>query len=76
MFYHSIVDETDPKQFAETMWPMAVHLRPSQALRLWQQVALSEVRADVPDLTMRQVAILMTIYLDPPPHTVGTGQVI
>ena len=49
---------------------MAVHLRPSQALRLWQQVNLSEVRDDAPDLSTRQMAILLTIYLDPPPHTV------
>lgn len=49
---------------------MAVHLRPSQALRLWQQVNLSEVCDDAPDLTVRQMAILLTIYLDPPPHTV------
>lgn len=49
---------------------MPVHLRPSQALRLWQQVALSEVLGKRPDLTMRQAAILLTIYLDPPPHTV------
>lgn len=49
---------------------MSIVLRPSQALRLWQQVALSEVRDDAPDLTMRQAAILLTIYLDPPPHTV------
>jgi DNA-binding MarR family transcriptional regulator len=45
-------------------------LRPLQALRLWQQVTLSEVRDDAPDLTVRQMAILLTIYLDPPPHTV------
>lgn len=49
---------------------MAILLRPSQALRLWQQVTLSEVRDDAPDLTVRQAAILLTIYLDPPPHTV------
>lgn len=49
---------------------MAVILRPSQALRLWQTVALSEVRDDAPDLTSRQMAILLTIYLDPPPHTI------
>ena len=49
---------------------MPVQLRPSQALRLWQQVNLSEVRDKRPDLTMRQAAILFTIYLDPPPHTV------
>ena len=49
---------------------MVVVLRPTQALRLWQQVSLSQVRAGTPDLTMRQWAILLTIYLDPPPHTV------
>lgn len=45
-------------------------MRPSQALRLWQQVLLEEVRDDAPDLTARQMAILLTIYLDPPPHTI------
>lgn len=45
-------------------------MRPSQALRLWQQVGLTEVRDAAPDLTVRQMAILLTIYLDPPPHTV------
>lgn len=49
---------------------MAVHLRPIQALRLWQSVATEEVRASMPDLSMRQAAILLKIYLDPPPHTV------
>ncbi len=49
---------------------MAIVMRPIQALRLWQQVTLSQVRGDAPDLTMRQAAILLTIYLDPPPHTV------
>jgi DNA-binding MarR family transcriptional regulator len=49
---------------------MPVQLRPSQALRLWQQVNLSEVRDKRPDLTMRQAAILLSVYLEPPPHTV------
>ncbi|TKT74964.1 MarR family winged helix-turn-helix transcriptional regulator [Aquamicrobium sp. LC103] len=49
---------------------MGIVMRPSQSLRLWQQVMLGEVQADSPDLTMRQMAILLTIYLDPPPHTV------
>ncbi|EKF19478.1 MarR family transcriptional regulator [Nitratireductor pacificus] len=49
---------------------MAIQLRPSQALRLWQQTSLAEVRGQRPDLTERQMAILLTIYLDPPPHTV------
>ncbi|MBX3597789.1 MAG: MarR family transcriptional regulator [Rhizobiaceae bacterium] len=49
---------------------MAIVLRPTQALRLWQQVALSEVLSDGPDLSTRQIAILLCIYLDQPPHTV------
>ena len=49
---------------------MATELRPSQALRLWQTVSLSEVRDDAPDLTLRQMAILLQVYLEPPPHTI------
>ena len=60
--------ETDAKRVHGSA--MAIPLRPSQALRLWQLVALSEVRDSAPDLTLRQAAILLTIYLDPPPHTV------
>ena len=40
---------------------MAITMRPIQALRLWQQVALHAVQDDAPDLTMRQMAILFTI---------------
>lgn len=49
---------------------MGIALRPGPALRLWQQVMLSQVHDDGPDLSMRQMAILLTIYLDPPPHTI------
>ena len=49
---------------------MSIIMRPVQALRLWQQVDLSEVTAGTPDLTVRQMAMLLTIYLDAPPHTV------
>lgn len=49
---------------------MSIALRPGQALRLWQQVTLSEVRDDASDLTMRQMAVLLTVYLEPPPHTI------
>ena len=49
---------------------MMLTMRPSQALRLWHKSLLAQVRDDDPDLTTRQLAILLTIYLDPPPHTV------
>nr|WP_222858600.1 MarR family winged helix-turn-helix transcriptional regulator [Rhizobium mesosinicum] len=42
----------------------------SQALGLWHGVALDQVRHDNRDLTLRQMAILLHIYLVPPPHTV------
>lgn len=49
---------------------MALEIKPSQALRLWHQVNLDLVHDAQPDLSVRQVAILLTIYLDLPPHTV------
>lgn len=49
---------------------MAIELKPLQALTLLKDVSLSEVRKDSPDLSFRQLAILLTIYLEPPPHTV------
>ncbi|RCS25031.1 MarR family transcriptional regulator [Phyllobacterium salinisoli] len=49
---------------------MPIELKPLQALTLLKTVALAEVRDEMPDLTWRQMAILLTIYLEPPPHTV------
>jgi DNA-binding MarR family transcriptional regulator len=49
---------------------MAVNLRPGQALRLWQGVSLALVRSNEPDLSLRQLTVLITIYLEPQPHTV------
>lgn len=49
---------------------MGVSLRPSQALKLWHDVTLGIVRDGTPDLSARQMAILLTVYLEIPPHTV------
>lgn len=49
---------------------MPVELTPTQALGLWHAVSLEQVRVDSRDLTLRQMAILLEIYLVPPPHTV------
>lgn len=45
-------------------------LRPADALKFLQEVSLDQVRDDQPDLTIRQMTILLTIYLETPPHTV------
>ncbi len=39
-------------------------------LLLWRDVMADAVRAENPDLSMRQWAILLTVYLHPGPHTV------
>jgi DNA-binding MarR family transcriptional regulator len=41
-----------------------------RALRLWHDVNLHLVRDDEPDLSARQISILLTVYLEAPPHTV------
>lgn len=41
-----------------------------EALNLWRRVTVSTVRSDAPDLTARQLAVLMTVRLQPAPHTV------
>jgi DNA-binding MarR family transcriptional regulator len=49
---------------------MAVVLRPAQAIKLMHDLSLALVRDGEPDLSARQLAILLTIYLEPPPHHV------
>ncbi len=49
---------------------MNIELNALQALSLLRDIALSEVRDDAPDLTFRQLSILLTIYLEAPPHTI------
>ena len=49
---------------------MPLEIRPSQALKLWRQVHLDLVRDSEADLSARQTAILLTVYLELPPHTV------
>ncbi len=49
---------------------MPIDLRPSQALKLLQDFNYALVTDGEADLSARQLAILLTIYLQPPPHTV------
>jgi DNA-binding MarR family transcriptional regulator len=49
---------------------MAIDIRSSQALRLLHDFSYALVTDGEPDLSARQLAILLTIYLEPPPHTV------
>ncbi len=49
---------------------MGIEIRPAQALRLLHRNALRQSRESDQDLTVRQTALLLTVYLEPPPHTV------
>jgi DNA-binding MarR family transcriptional regulator len=49
---------------------MGIDLKAVQALDLWRGAIVESVRRDSPDLSARQMALLLTVYLTPPPHTV------
>jgi DNA-binding MarR family transcriptional regulator len=59
-----------PPKHSAILFAMPLQMRSSQALQLWRAVTERGVRSDAPDLTQRQLAILMIVYLEPPPHTV------
>lgn len=58
--------------------PSALKRKPAQSdklsrkdsLAFWHRVTLQTVRSDTPDLSARQLAMLMSIYLESGPHTV------
>ena len=48
-----------------------------QALRSWMHTLINYVRSGQPDLTNRQMALMMLVYLTPGPHTVrGLAQML
>jgi DNA-binding MarR family transcriptional regulator len=49
---------------------MSIPLGTAQALKLWHDVNLAQVHGDGKDLSVRQVTILLTIYMEAPPHTI------
>jgi DNA-binding MarR family transcriptional regulator len=48
----------------------ALEIRTPDALELWRVATLESVRRSGPDLSARQMTILLQVYLTPPPHTV------
>lgn len=49
---------------------MAEKLAAIDAMRLWRNALVFALRGDAPDLTSRQMALLLVVYTTPPPHTV------
>jgi DNA-binding MarR family transcriptional regulator len=42
---------------------------PKQALALWHEALRSALTGEAPVLSTRQMAVMLTVYLDAPPHT-------
>jgi DNA-binding MarR family transcriptional regulator len=59
-----------PRHRSDPEDAMAVEIRPAQALKLLHDFSYALVTDRQPDLSPRQLTILLTIYLDPPPHNV------
>ena len=54
-----------------------MQLEPMAALRLWHRAMVTALNRDLPDLTQRQFALLLHVYMGPPPHTVrGLAQTL
>jgi DNA-binding MarR family transcriptional regulator len=49
---------------------MSIEIKPVEALDLWRGAIVESVRREAPDLSARQMALLLSVYLTPPPHTV------
>jgi DNA-binding MarR family transcriptional regulator len=49
---------------------MPLNLSASQSLALWHQVTIRMLQQYGPDLSARQIAVLLTVYLEDGPHTV------
>lgn len=47
-----------------------MQLEPKDALTLWHAVTVAGMARGQPDLTTRQMAVLLHVYLEAPPHTV------
>ena len=47
-----------------------MELTPSPALEMWCATFVDGVRRDAPDLTARQMAVLLLVYMTTAPHTV------
>ncbi len=49
---------------------MSFEMNELQALDIWRRAIVGSVRMDAPDLSARQMALLLSVYLTPAPHTV------
>lgn len=56
--------------FTKEGYSMTNHNNPDQQIGILRETIVSLVRSDGPDLSARQLAVLLTVYLGEGPHTV------
>ncbi len=49
---------------------MGIEFSDLKALDIWRRAIVESVRLEAPDLSARQMGLLLSVYLTPPPHTV------
>jgi DNA-binding MarR family transcriptional regulator len=49
---------------------MSDAINTTSALKLWQQVICRSLRELPYDLSQRQIGVLLTVYMSPPPHSI------
>ena len=49
---------------------MGKRLKELQALEAWRRTLVNGINGAAPDFSQRQMAVLLNVYLTPPPHTV------
>ena len=49
---------------------MGLQLQAFEALDIWRGALTESVRQSGPDLSARQMAVMLAVYLTPAPHTV------
>ncbi len=70
LFAPRLVASTGHPQLAPVQLERPAKLSRKDSLAFWHRVTLQMVRSDAPDLSARQLAMLMSIYLEDGPHTV------
>ena len=67
----SLRDQLEQQRRSTDRAPMrASRLSSTDTLNLWKDVTVASVAGDLPDLSARQMAVLMCVYLEDGPHTV------
>jgi DNA-binding MarR family transcriptional regulator len=71
------MDEPPSDRRTNLVEAVEIDIKHLQALDLWRRSLVDNLHHDGPDLSARQMAVMLTVYLTPAPHTVrGLAQTL